>query len=172
MSPEQFNAAEPLLDAVTEEVDKLLGGADAEPLRKLLIDLSAKLSGSLGVSLRVELNVADWERERVLSLLQTGISVADGSTYVPQDDCSLHRYLVEGNISVVPHDRCPGCWSNWGFKLKNRDCPSCQLVLGEGVRLLLDSDVCPFCEKGTVTSNEPVCDRCGFQVDEKIVSWG
>lgn len=172
MNSEQFRTAEPLLDAISEEVDKLLDGADAETLRKLLGKLASGFDDKLGVSLRVELDVADWEREKVLTLLQTGISVGDNSTYRTYGDSTLHRYLVGGEIVVVPSDSCPKCWSDWGFKFKNTSCPSCLLTLGEEVLLLLDSDICPFCEEGKVSSNAPTCDSCGFEVDQKMVNWG
>jgi hypothetical protein len=38
--------------------------------------------------------------------------------------------------------------------------------------MLLDSDVCPFCEEGKVTARKPRCTNCGFQVDGSLVAWG
>ncbi|MEX0670350.1 MAG: hypothetical protein WD060_07840 [Pirellulales bacterium] len=39
-------------------------------------------------------------------------------------------------------------------------------------KVLLDSDVCPHCDEGRVTSENPTCDRCGYRVDPDMVSWG
>ena len=36
--------------------------------------------------------------------------------------------------------------------------------MGEEVNLLLDTDCCPRCEKGTVTATQPQCNECGFSV--------
>ena len=65
-----------------------------------------------------------------------------------------HRYLVDGEICEVPHDRCPNCWAGWSFKIGTPDtppealeCPCCGYGLGEQIKLMLDSDVCPHCEK-------------------------
>ncbi len=40
------------------------------------------------------------------------------------------------------------------------------------VKLLLDSDVCPHCERGTVCRENPSCDDCGFTIDPDVVVWG
>ena len=44
--------------------------------------------------------------------------------------------------------------------------------MGREVKLLLDTDVCPFCEEGKVSLTAPVCDKCGQRIDPGIVVWG
>ena len=72
----------------------------------------------------------------------------------------------------VPHDYCPSCWGPWDFKLVHRTCPDCGAKLGRDVKLLVDSDVCPHCEEGKVTSVAPKCTRCAFEATPDIVWWG
>jgi hypothetical protein len=36
----------------------------------------------------------------------------------------------------------------------------------------LDSDLCPFCEMGHVSMQNPICDDCGYEVDLSMVTWG
>ena len=38
--------------------------------------------------------------------------------------------------------------------------------------LLLDSDVCPHCERGRITSDNLTCGKCGFTIDPRYVTWG
>jgi len=73
---------------------------------------------------------------------------------------------------VVPHDRCPRCWEIWDFKFKHESCTHCGATLGEEVKLLLDTDVCPNCEEGTVSITNPECGKCGCRVDPSKVTWG
>jgi NAD-dependent SIR2 family protein deacetylase len=80
--------------------------------------------------------------------------------------------VVDGDIQTVPDDRCPKCYGVWDFKLDHRSCSKCGATLGREVKLLLDADVCPFCEKGKVSLTVPTCDKCGQQIDPDIVVWG
>ena len=73
---------------------------------------------------------------------------------------------------IVPHDYCPKCWDRWDFKWKNPSCGHCGATLGKEVKILLDTDICPYCELGNVTAAKPTCDRCGYQVDSSAVVWG
>jgi hypothetical protein len=44
--------------------------------------------------------------------------------------------------------------------------------MGREVKLLLDNDVCPFCEEGKVSLTIPACAKCGQRIDPGIVVWG
>jgi hypothetical protein len=44
--------------------------------------------------------------------------------------------------------------------------------MGREVKLLLDTDVCPFCEEGKVSLIAPVRDRCGQKIDHGTEIWG
>ncbi|MGO9465081.1 MAG: hypothetical protein ACLQIB_55050 [Isosphaeraceae bacterium] len=81
------------------------------------------------------------------------------------------RYSV-GDMHVVPHDRCPNCYGLRDFKLKNPSCSECGATMGREVKLLLDTDVCPFCEEGEVSLTVPVCAKCRQRIDPAIVVWG
>jgi hypothetical protein len=80
--------------------------------------------------------------------------------------------MVNGEIQVVPHDHGPRCWEQWDFKFENRTCPHCGTTLGQDCKVLLDSDVCPHCDEGSVSMTKPVCDKCGYKVDMNLVAWG
>ncbi|MFT5324513.1 MAG: hypothetical protein ACI8P0_002375, partial [Planctomycetaceae bacterium] len=60
----------------------------------------------------------------------------------------------------------------WDFKSKFPTCESCGSEMGKDVRLLLDTDCCPNCEKGTLTASQPQCTECGFSVNPDHVVWG
>ena len=105
--------------------------------------------------------------------MQTGMSTFGGA--VPHQvwgDSTPQRYVVYGDIIVVPSDHCPQCWAEWGFKERNPKCPGCGLQLGKEVKILLDSDVCPHCEKGKVSAGNPVCSECSYRVNPEHVAWG
>ena len=72
----------------------------------------------------------------------------------------------------IPHDYCPHCWGIWDFKLIHPVCRHCGYTLGREVKLLLDSDVCPNCEEGKVSVNDPNCEQCGQWIDPTLVIWG
>ncbi|MCA9138082.1 MAG: hypothetical protein KDB00_15020, partial [Planctomycetales bacterium] len=113
------------------------------------------------------------EREHSLPLLQTGLSSSDGATpYQVWGDSSPQRYIVKGEMVIAPHDRCPECWGPWDFKESNPSCPECGIEMGPHVKLLLDSDCCPNCEKGRVSASNPQCSECGYAVDPNHVAWG
>ena len=117
--------------------------------------------------------VTDPEREASMRLASAALcGSADGGTWRGSGDSTFARYVVDGEIEIVPGDRCPRCWGGWGFPLDHPECPSCGVKLGEGVKLLLDSDVCPHCEKGRITRHQPRCTRCGFEVNPEFVVWG
>lgn len=172
MNPEQFKLTEPILDSIADEVDDFFEGKEGNTLRDLLVKLSTQLEGEFGVEMQLVVNIIDWKREASLPLLQTGLSVDADKTYRTHGDSSLHRYIASGEIVVIPNDYCPKCWGQWGFKLEHPVCPSCSAKLGEEVLLLLDSDLCPHCEKGKLSAQNPACDRCGFEVNPNVIHWG
>lgn len=173
MDQESFSRAEKILDDVAEQVDHLLDSAAVVDLRNSLQQLAVDIGRRFSVELEVVVQVTESAKERTLPLLQTGIAVSAGSNpYRVSADCTPQRYLVEGDIEVVPHDRCPKCWGVWDFKLQNHRCGSCGVQLGKDVKVLLDRDVCPHCEKGKVTATSPRCGKCGFEIDPQMISWG
>jgi hypothetical protein len=173
MDKSAFEAADPHLDEIAEIVDKVLDSEQTAPLRQALLQLGQALGDRYIVSLDVSVQVCDQDGERALPLLTTGLAVSAGQEpYRTWGDSSPQRYIVDGQIQVVPHDRCPKCWEVWDFKFKNRSCSECGLTLGEDCKILLDTDVCPHCEKGKVSLSKPTCDQCGYKVDLSAVTWG
>jgi predicted amidophosphoribosyltransferase len=117
--------------------------------------------------------VFDTEREKEITLLSTGYACFPGEPpFEMSGDSTAQRYVVDGEMCQCPHDYCPKCWGDWDFKFKFPECPECGAKLGEDVKLLLDTDVCPYCEEGKVTMNQPVCSECGYELDPTKVVWG
>ena len=158
---------------ISDLVDQALISDELDELRKGRVRLSEVLGSRYSVGLNITLDVFDHEQERSIPLLNTGLSCSgDQEPYRTWGDSTLQRYVVDGQIQVVPHDRCPKCWETWDFKLIHKSCSDRGATLGENCKLLLDSDVCPHCEKGTISMAKSKCDQCGFEVDPRLVTWG
>ena len=173
MDKDTFEAANPVVDEIAAAVTELLESPATERLRNLFVQLAKALGSRYAASLAVNVEVFDREKERCVPLLQTGMSGFDGDrVYQVWGDSSPQRYIVNGDMQVVPHDRCPNCWELWDFKFKHQSCRHCGVTLGTDVKLLLDTDVCPWCEDGKVSMSQPTCDKCGHTVDPETVVWG
>jgi hypothetical protein len=173
VNPETFEAADRVIDDIAEIVDSTLLSAEVGKLQEALTALAKAVGPRYSANLSVIVDVFDEAREKSLPLLNTGLSVGEnGEPYRTWGDSTPQRYLVNGEIEVVPHDHCPHCWEIWDFKFQNHSCEYCGAKLGRECRILLDSDVCPSCEKGRVTMTKPLCDKCGFKVDPSFVAWG
>lgn len=171
MTPEESQQTETKLDAIADRLSEWLDADSTQNLKQQL----AELSEQLGFSINLELNITafDETRENPLPLLQTGLATRAGSDpYQFWSDSSPMRYVANGEITVVPHDRCPVCWSPWDFKNLHPTCETCGSRIGHEVKLLIDSDRCPSCQIGTVTADNPKCDRCDFEVNPDHVNWG
>lgn len=170
MDPETFNAIDPMLDKIAELAEKQLASAE---FRGLVAELGNLVGKERIISVNIVVDVSDEDKECSLPLLTTGLSASPGhEPYRTWGDSSPQRYVVEGGIKVVPHDRCPKCWRVWDFKLQNSSCPHCGITMGDQCKLLLDSDECPWCNEGKVTVTKPRCERCGQEVDRQKVVWG
>ncbi len=173
MDQNEFEHLNHLSDMAYEKFEALYASGALSELEQELHKVSLTLADKFTVSLELHLTVYDAQREKSLSLLTTGLtSGRPGNPYRTSGDSTVHRYVVDGFIRVVPHDYCPHCWASWDFKLINRTCPDCGYSLGNQVKLLLDTDVCPHCELGQVTRMNPTCTHCSFTVDPDIVVWG
>ena len=173
MDQSTFDAADPLLDQIAEAVENSLTSAQLADIRQLIAKLSQTMGERYLIGLNVFVEVFDQEREGSMTLLNTGLSFAAGKEpYQTWGDSTPQRYIVDGQIQVVPHDRCPKCWDAWDFKLQNRSCSHCGATLGDNCKILLDTDICPHCEKGKISMANPKCDQCGFQIETNVVVWG
>ena len=168
-----FEAADKHVDRIAELVDEALGSPRFAELKRELAALSKAVGDRYSVDFTCLLNVFDGEAERGLSLLNTGLSCADGQEpYRSWGDSTAHKYIVDGEMMMVPHDHCPNCWGAWDFKFNHHTCPECGVSLGKEVTILLDSDICPSCERGKISSKEPTCGECGFDIDPSFITWG
>jgi len=173
MDQSSFEALEPLLDEMAESLERIFDSDQASAVRLALTRMSEAVGPRLSVNLNVTVDVFDGDRLQSLPLLTTGLSTSEGKPpYQTWGDSTPQKYVVGGEIQVVPHDRCPRCYGAWDFKFKHPTCPGCGATLGRDVKLLLDTDVCPFCEEGKVSLSDPACERCGHRVDPETVVWG
>lgn len=173
MKEAEFKALDPLADAVSAQTERWFASAELVALKQALAKVSALLPSTYSLSVDVELRVFDPSRKQALTLLTTGLCTSEGKEpYGTTGDATIQRYVVGGEICELPHDRCPHCWGEWDFKLQHPTCPQCGYALGKEVRLLLDSDVCPHCEEGKISTSQPSCRKCGVRVDPTFVTWG
>ena len=173
MEKARFEIADNYADEIAEEVARLLEGAEFETVRGKLQAMSKDLGDDYSVSLSAELHVFDGKKERSMIVLRTGLSTSSGQEpYLAWGDSSPQKYVVDGEMVVVPDDHCPSCWGSWGFKDRNHSCQECGATLGTEVKILLDTNVCPHCEKGSVSPTILKCIDCGYEVNPAHVVWG
>jgi hypothetical protein len=173
MDRSSFESADPIVDRLADLIDQALESAQFEGIRQALAELSEAVGQRHSVNLSVNVEVFDPERGHALPLLMTGLSTSEGKPpYQVWGDSSPQKYVVDGEMQIVPHDRCPRCHGVWDSKFRHRSCPECAATLGENVKVLLDTDECPHCEEGKVSMSSPVCRKCGFEVEPKLVVWG
>lgn len=177
MDQEAWKITDDAVEQIAENLDQLFDSPAMADIQRRLGDLELKLGSRFSISLNcvVDLSDRDTERQRghALRLLNTGLSTSEnGEVFRTWGDSSPHRYVMDGEIHVVPHDHCPKCWGEWDFKWMHRSCAHCDAVLGKNCKVLLDSDVCPHCEQGKVSAQKRRCEQCGFEVDTSCVVWG
>jgi len=110
MNDSLWRQLEPLADRADEQVERFLTSPQANELRATIQEAAAALPEGYSVSLDITLNVFDRERGQALPLLSSGLATSGpGEPYVAHGDSTPCRYLVDGKICEVPHDRCPHC---------------------------------------------------------------
>ena len=173
MRDAEFRSLDSVAESINDKFEELHdAGAFAEILKQIQ-EASQTLPGTHSVTFDVRMEVYDKHRQKSLSLLTTGFAASKGQDpYRHYGDSTPQKYLVEGEMCMVPDNYCPHCWGDWDFKFKHGTCPECAYELGRKVKYLLDNDVCPYCQEGKVTVEKPRCDQCGFEVDGKKVVWG
>jgi hypothetical protein len=173
MDQSSFESAEPILDEMSAKIDELLDSDQFSALRLALTRLSEAVGSHHSVNLNVVVELFDEKRPHPLPLLTIGLSTSKGKPpYKTFGDSTPHKYVLNGDIQVVPHDRCPRCYGLWDFKLNHLSCSRCGATMGREIKLLLDTDLCPFCEAGKVSMTKPVCAKCGHRIDPDQVVWG
>jgi hypothetical protein len=173
MDKTTFDIADPIVDDIAEAANELLDSPETEDLRSLLSTLNEAIGSRYSVSLDLNVTVFDVERERCLPVLRMGLAGFDGDKpFQAHGDSTAQRYIADGDMVVVPHDRCPLCWEEWDFKFLHTACSNCGAHLGTNVKVLLDTGVCPNCEDGEVSISQLTCPKCGYKVDPSHVTWG
>ena len=172
MDKTTFEIADPMMDEIADAIGDLLDSPETATIRSLLTKLNDAIGKRYAVSFDVNIEVFDQEKERSLPLIQTGLSgFEDGELYQTWGDSTPQQYLVGGKVVVVPHDFCPQCWNGWDFKPKHPTCGHCGATMGKDVKLIVSKNACPFCEEGTISPSNPVCDKCGSEVDPNTAVW-
>ncbi len=172
MKDTEFARLNPLAGLVNDTFGELHKKGAFDEFLARMMQVVSELPEGYSISFDIQMNVFDFERESTLALLNTGLNVSRGrEPYRHRADCSPQKYLVDGEICMVPSEYCPHCWGIWDFKFMHPVCPECGYELGREVKYLLDNDKCPHCHKGTVTAKKPKCRECGFKVDRKKVAW-
>ena len=173
MNKQEFEIIDLFADCVNDRIDELHNEGQFNNVLRELQEAVNQLPDRYSINWEFKVNIFDNQREQQIPLLQTGFNAHHSEEpYRHYADSTIQKYYVEGEMSIVPHDYCPHCWEEWGFKFKHTICPYCEYELGKQVKYFLDDDVCPMCEEGTVTSSNPVCDKCEEEVDPQKVVWG
>jgi hypothetical protein len=123
MDRSTFESSDPILDEIASSLDGLLDSDDFSAVRIALARLSKALGHRYSVNSTVCVDVFDAQKPNALPLPTTGLSTSEGKpAYKTNGDSTPHKYVVDGEMQVVPHDRCPKCYGFWDFKLKNPSC--------------------------------------------------
>ena len=105
MQKHKFDQIDPLLDDISEMLVNWLESSEAKPLRDKLAQIANLLGESYSANLTVTLDICDDQREQELPLLDVGITATSSEEpYLVTGDSSLQRYIVDGEMVVVPHD--------------------------------------------------------------------
>jgi len=173
MKDTEFKLLDPIVDIINDKFQQLVKSGEFDEIKTLLTNAIDQLPDSYSLSLNVDFTVFSGEKKKPIPLLRTGLTTAGvGEPYVHTDDSALQKYVVSGEVSIVPEDHCPSCWGEWDFKFKYTTCPECDSQLGTEVKLMLDDDTCPWCKEGKVTIDDPSCAKCKHVVDKDMVVWG
>jgi hypothetical protein len=172
MRDTEYKLLEPVADAINSKFEELLNTGEFAEIQEILREAVDKLPENYSLNFNIELSVFDKDRQKDIKLLQTGLTTSGGEPYQHSADTTPQKYIVDGEMYMIPEEFCPHCWGQWMFKFKHNQCGSCGYELGKQVKYLLDDDVCPMCQTGNVTIENPVCADCGYEVEVAKVVWG
>ena len=133
-------------------------------------------SVSLNVKMKVELVHKDRENAMRLSSMGftasgTGEEARTAPAEIQFDGATIQTYQVLGNLHRAPHNVCPNCWSPWEDKMEVLRCAHCRAEMGVDVFAVVENGLCPNCEQGTVSTEKPLCEKCGRKIDPSCVVW-
>ena len=173
MDADQFDKIDELADDVYDKFDELHKKGIFADIETKMKEICSHLKEGDSISVNFDVEVFSAEKEQTITLIKRGLACSrDQETHLVRSGSTAHRYIVNGQIVKLPHDSCPNCWGEWDFKLLHTTCLSCEYTMGKEIKLLLDTDVCPNCEKGKVSRSNPKCEKCGVALDSGMINWG
>jgi len=173
MDAHTFDRTQQLAENLFAEIQKLQMAGHLNAFESQVQNLLSELPDSCSITLNMSVEVYDENRDRNLKALTTGVVWEKGRLpYRVDGGLTPTKYLVDGIMMKVPHDHCPHCWSRWPLKSRIKECPECNYRMGEEVKLLVDTNVCPRCEEGEISLHQPECGNCGFVAEKNLVVWG
>lgn len=173
MDVNTYDQTHDLAESLFTELQRLYREKRLVKVEEKLKEISAGLPKGYSVTVNFSVEVFDETREKSLKTTDAGITCTDGiPPYLSTNESTPAKYIVDGVIMKVPHDHCPNCWSRWGFKSRIQECKECGYRMGKEIKLLLDTDICPFCENSKISYAHPLCEKCGFVADKNIIVWG
>ena len=160
-----FEAADPITDEIAEATTELLESEATQKLRGLLAKLNKVIGTQYAVSLVLNVEVFDDEKKRNLPLLQTGMSGFDASPTRPGLTPRRNATSSVGKCWWLPMTVARSAGKS-GISSSCINLATIAMRHWErDVKLLLDTDVCPWCEEGKVSMSQPTCSKCGHTVD-------
>ena len=172
MDSNGFESVEQAIDRIDAVVYGMIDRDSEEmrAIRKSIAELSRGLGGERSPSISLRLTINDRIQARVLPIdILTFTSDRGEEPYDATEDSSPQRYRLQEVECVVPRDRCPRCWQAWPHKFQHPQCPHCHLRLGTACTVIVEDEQYPQCEDGTISSDAPVCEDCGFAPDKEGV---
>jgi hypothetical protein len=167
-----------LFDKLSDEIAELFDQLDSEgrfnKIKELLKEATPYLPKDTSLTFDTLLQLRDNSANKPsIVYYEMGITTAqEGEPYVAYGTSTYTTYLLNGEPVRLPSDYCPNCWGNWDFKLKNHRCSHCGISMGKEVKILLDVNLCPHCEEGTMSSKQPICNKCGCEINPDFIYWG
>ena len=151
MNDSLWRQLDPLANRADSAVERFLNSPHAHELKAILKEVAEAMPTDCSVSLDITLNVFEPERGNPLPLLTTGLATSGpNEPYVTHGDSTPCRYVVDGEICELPHDRCPHCWAEWGFKIGHPlepegtyPCPNCGYEMGK-IKMVAPDSRCQF----------------------------
>jgi len=174
MELKHIKMIEDVCDKMDELFKKLDKAGEFTKIKKLLEQAAGKLPEGQDIALNWAIKLSEPESDKPpIKYYDMGlVAPSKEEPYFFEGVSSLRTYIFKGDVIRVPNDICPNCWKDWDFKFRNNECECCGIVLGKELKILLDDDVCPFCEEGCVSVANPECDECDFVVDLNKILWG
>jgi hypothetical protein len=149
MDRSTFESADPILEEMAATLDELPDSDRFSAIRLALARLSEAVGPRYTVNLNVCVDVFDAERSHALPLFNVGLSTSKGKPpYKTFGDSTPQKYVVNGEIQVVPHDHCPKCYGVWDYKLNHPSCSECGAAMGREVKLLSTPMSAPSVRRG------------------------